>query len=190
MRFLATLVGIFALLIGASSSASAKGAPDEGARILMGVMKSADPQAAMQKIPQAKRDLVEAALRRDLTLEPVPASQQRVSATTSGCWYDYEYSQPTLYGMKVGSLWQELDWCGNGSSVTSYSTGSYGCTGQYGFSCTTKAVNWANVGWEVRQLGRFTYKISWATSTYCGQIRGGASGLHSTRWNNCNLYSS
>jgi len=53
--------------------------------------------------------------------------------------------------------------------------------GQYGFSCTADPVSFRDVGWEVRALGLYRFTIAWGSSTKCAQIRGGASGLYSTR---------
>ena len=80
-----------------------------------------------------------------------------------------------------------MNWCGNGSSITSYSRTNTGSTGVNGYH-DDGVRNWFpdNVGWEARYAVEWEFDGGGAYAYPCVQIRGGASGKYSTQAN-CNL---
>lgn len=74
----------------------------------------------------------------------------------SGCWYYYFYKEWYDLGfIHDGDSWMQLNWCGNGTSVTSWSQTNVGCAGHLGFSCVPGDKSELNVGWEVRSARYF-----------------------------------
>ena len=192
-RVLTTVLCLLALMAWSTQPAQAKGKPDRG-EIARRVLTSSDPVAAANALQGAERTAFQEALDKDLTVVPAESYTSAMTAeqaaaagvsnarlTAGGCWYNYQASYITGWGITIGRIWMQLNWCGNGSRVTSYNANPYGCMGQYGFSCTADPVSFRDVGWEVRALGLYRFTIAWGSSTKCAQIRGGASGLYSTR---------
>jgi hypothetical protein len=174
-------------------SAQATEKYDHADRLVLSVLTSANPMASAASIPAAERQAFQSSLDRNvrtiregghkarqMSLEQAKGAGLDASRASSGCWYDYESSGITVFGVSVGRIYMQLNWCGNGSQVTSYNARPYGCIGQNGFTCDEQSVLFRNVGYEVRALGRYRFTIAWASSTRCAQIRGGAGGLYST----------
>lgn len=109
-------------------------------------------------------------------------------AAASGCWSRYWYYAWGNFGIVMAHTWMTLNWCGNGSTITSYSLGSVGGSSQFpGLAYQgVVATGTLNVGWEVREYVEFRFTAGFLNTTPCQQIRGGASGLYSER-DNCNL---
>lgn len=99
-------------------------------------------------------------------------------AATSGCWYHYYYTNWTLWGMNTASSWMQLNWCGSGGRVTSYSVSNVGGAATvlaYNGNGTSKL----SVGWEARAVTTHNFSFWLGSITKCMQIRGGATGLYS-----------
>jgi hypothetical protein len=110
-------------------------------------------------------------------------------AAKSGCWYKYLYVSWSDLTINDGNTWYQLNWCGSGGKVTSYHASDVGCSGATGSVCHGVYNEWAdNVGWEVRYAIEWTFSnvLYWFSGQPCEQIRGGATGLNSTR-GTCNL---
>jgi hypothetical protein len=99
------------------------------------------------------------------------------AAAASRCWYNYHYSEATAFGIHVGSAWMQLNWCGNGSSVSNYGVDPYGAQGENGFSASASSPSIRSVGWEVRAVVVFSWSALELSTSNCGQLRGGATGL-------------
>ncbi len=82
----------------------------------------------------------------------------------------------------------QLNWCGDGSSVTSYWVSNIGGNGSGGFSYNGYSGPYMlDVGWEVRAAVQYNFSIGPVPANPCMQIRGGASGLYSVPYDTCNL---
>lgn len=171
-------------------AAAVSSASPNGAAVAQSVLRSANPTAAYNALSASAKKAYGQAER------PVSATVRvtNVKQTDSDpCWSAYVlYDWKAAAGNTVYTTWQGLDWCSNGSSITSWhvyvrggetSTPGWSYEGNNGQGSN-------NVGWEVRQYTeqKFTFGIGqygYSTSP-CTQIRGGATGLYSTQAS-CNL---
>lgn len=181
------LVALFAVV----GQGNAYAADDPGTEVLRSVVTAKSPAEAWQRLTPQERRLAHAAVAKNLkvTRDNVKSggSPSLSPMVVSGCWYDYEYSNITLFGISIGSIWMQLNWCGRNGSITSYSVDPYGCSGKNGFSCSASSPSIRNVGWEVRAAVSYAFTtFQGLSSSVCGQIRGGATGLYSTRMS-CDL---
>jgi hypothetical protein len=81
----------------------------------------------------------------------------------------------------------QLNWCSNGRTITSWSMPIADGAGDHGNAYHgVNSRNALNVGWEVRQYAKFDFSYGPIHAYPCMQIRGGATGLYSTR-KDCNL---
>lgn len=189
-----------ALMLGFASSASAA-PPWTGEQILREIVTSNHPERVKSRLNAAERTLAQKAFEEHLVVTKAHTSDrralskaqaQRMGLDTSayasgGCWYDYEYSNLTLFGVRAGAMWMRLNWCGSGGRITSYYASNVGGAGYNGVSYDGyNGVYYRNAGWEVRAAASYKYSLGWASTSRCGQIRGGATGLYSTRLT-CNL---
>lgn len=109
------------------------------------------------------------------------------TSSTSGCWYEYIYQEWYDYGFHSGNTWMQLNWCGSGGSITSWSTSNVGGQGLGGVSYDgVVGKGHLNVGWEVRVYREFKFDLYGFVANPCMQIRGGATGLYSYQ-QSCNL---
>lgn len=178
----------------ASPSASAEA-------ITASVMNSSNPHAAFTALSAADRATFLAAFAHQRSVTVVnkggaytPTSAERAAMTTSaapaaltalaarqasGCWYRYWFK--SWYDMWIhdGDSWLQLNWCGSGGSITSWSQSNYGCAGHHGASCSVQGRADLNVGWEVRSTRYYKANFFGFSNTICMQIRGGATGLYS-----------
>lgn len=110
------------------------------------------------------------------------------TATGGACWSTWQrWGQRSSHGNTLYTWWQGLRWCARAGQITSstvFDRGGETSTPGWSFTGHGGQGSW-NLGWEVRQYTqeKFTFGIGWFsyTSTKCGQIRGGASGLFSRR---------
>ena len=100
-------------------------------------------------------------------------------ASPSGCWYHYWFKSWSDLGIHDGDSWMQLNWCGVGGRITSWSQTNVGCAGHNGAGCSVSYRADLNVGWETRSSRYFNAKFLWFSNTFCMQIRGGATGLYS-----------
>lgn len=106
----------------------------------------------------------------------------------TACWTSWKrWGAQAAAGNTLYTWWQGLDWCGNGTSITSYSRYDRGGeTSTPGWTYIGPAgATYNNVGWEIRSRTQETFQFSVIgypiqTPTECGQIRGGAGGLTSS----------
>ena len=110
-----------------------------------------------------------------------------VPMAASGCWYQYVFTSWYDLEIHTGDTWMQLNWCSNGSSVTSYYSSNMGGAGFNGVSYDGIIGQYSNnLGWEVRYAVGYKFHIGPAVANPCMQIRGGATGLYSYQ-SNCNL---
>lgn len=120
---------------------------------------------------------------------PVGNAQHVLAATAaSTCWGEYvKYDWKNALGQTMYWASQSLEWCGNGATVTSKSLvgRGLGATGLGWSTVGDDRKGSINVGWEVRQYTQEKFHFSEGPYNYdrdvCVQIRGGASGLWSSR---------
>lgn len=205
-----TALGAVVLLAGFADPASA--GTRSPAEITSSVFGSADPQAAYRHLAPTERAAFEyglahqtpevlatsggryvptAAERSAMTRVPAVDAQAvasalkvDVAATASGCWYRYYYKGWKDFAIEDGETWMQLNWCGSGGRITSYSQSNYGCAGHYGFTCSTGGSASLNVGWEIRSTRYFKANFFGYNNTLCMQVRGGATGLYSQKSSN------
>lgn len=116
------------LVIGASltlPSAVAAGEPSAD-RLIRDLGAAPDAHAAFDSLSPAQQqqvlaDLKVAKLVTDTpSPSPVSASGGSFSVTAGGCWtVTWGRSAYNVYGIELFSLKQRIDWCGNGSTITS-----------------------------------------------------------------------
>jgi hypothetical protein len=117
---------------------------------------------------------------------------QAAAATT--CWSFWKkWSQKSSAGNTLYTYWMGLNWCGSGGSITSSSVFDRGGeTATPGWRYLGHGGSGSrNMGWEVRKYVQENFALGTAgwdviSASRCGQIRGGASGLYSTR-QDCDL---
>ncbi len=194
-------------LVATGSMATAAPAGSESAAtlaaekaVLQKVVTSSNPQSAAQSLSSHDRALLDLATQHQTGVTtvtgssaPAAAVQTQVNgmavtaAAAGGCWWVHTDTEWYDLGINDGETWMTLNWCGNGSTITSYSVSNYGGRGKGGQSYDgVVATPSLNVGWEVRQAVEFNFDYFGSHAYPCNQIRGGASGLYSTR-TTCNL---
>jgi hypothetical protein len=161
------------------------------------VTEAPNPTEAYQALSETERQTLEQATRpvRMVTLETrgkMP-TQANVEAA-AGCWRAVaRFAWKAAAGNTLYTAWQGLHWCSRNSRITSYYVFDRGGeTATPGWSYDGPGGQAANnVGWEVRQYTQEKFKFSLGpinfTNTRCIQVRGGATGLYSSR-ESCNLY--
>ena len=202
MRPLALFVAMVTLAISfpasahAAQSGSKKGSDPVDATAVLGILQSADPAAGFAALSPAQHKEAARLIEDNLVvseevssiasltgLEASAAGQQTstaslATAAATQCWSHYYYATWTLWSLHVANSWMQLNWCGSGGRITSYSVTNVGgaATGlRYdGHSQATR-----NVDWEVRGLTTHTFSLWLPSVTKCMQIRGGATGLYS-----------
>lgn len=205
MRRIVAFLGLSAaLMVGATATASAATASTTSTAnvsasgqnftaertALEHVLESSHPNAAYQALPASEKALVQQALTHQQVATVVSrtgrlsAAQQlavgQVTPAASGCWYHYQYSVWSDLGIAEAHTWMQLNWCGNGSKITSWSVTDVGAQGLDGFSYDGIIGRWSNnVGWEIRYAIEFKFNIGPVIGEPCMQIRGGDSGLFS-----------
>jgi hypothetical protein len=121
-----------------------------------------------------------------------PAGPLAVTPNGNGCWYWYWYRTWSDLGYTEGDTWMQLNWCGSGGRITSHSLSNYGGKSDDIFFTYEGVAGTGgfNAGWEYRQYVEFKFYYGigplHGTANPCMQIRGGATGLQSTR-TTCNL---
>lgn len=192
-------LGIINALPASASSSTVQISQDspDPLTVAKAVTSSADPQAAIRNLGPKEKVAFQQAVDQYATvtidatrtgrLTPAQAAQagastsSAVAAASGGCWYNYQHAKETLIYVTIGTVWMQLNWCGNGTKVTSYNVNPYGCAGTNGFSCSELPAQFRNLSWEVRALGRYPFStFQGISATQCAQIRGGASGLTSS----------
>lgn len=128
-----------------------------------------------------------------LKVTPELLRQARVTEAQAagGCWYVYKFRRWTGYGITIGESWTQLNWCSNGSAVTSY---YHSNTGGRSLGAMYQGYNgpwwmWASSAHrEIRMAVSFEYNISQQTAfAGCMQLRGTYNGLYFDMGNTCNL---
>lgn len=110
-----------------------------------------------------------------------------IPMATAGCWYHYEFKSWYDFGIHTGDTWMQLNWCSNGSTITSYYPSNLGGSGDSGVSYDGITGYYQNnLGWEVRYAVGYRFHIGLAVANPCMQIRGGATGFYSYL-SSCNL---
>lgn len=148
------------------SAAAGSTAASGGAAIAQHVLNSANPAAAYNALSDsAKRAF-------GLAERPVSAvvNIQDIRQTdVDPCWSAYvSYDWKAAAGNTVYTTWQGLNWCSNGSSITSYSVFTRGgetSTPGWSYNGNGGQGSW-NVGWEVRQYTQ--EKFTFGLGTYFG----------------------
>lgn len=187
----------FAAISGSASAAPppVQSAPRYGLQLAEKVASSTNPDAAYNALSAGQKTALNAATR------PVKAVLVASSGTlpsgahqaAAGCYGAYgRFDWRAAAGNTVYTTWQGLHWCSNGSSVTSFyvfDRGGETSTPGWSYQGNGGAGSW-NVSWEVRQYTqqKFTFGIGayGYSTTPCTQVRGGATGLYSSRAS-CNL---
>lgn len=129
---------------------------------------------------------------KQLTAQPVPAALAddmtiNVLATAAGgCWYRYHYRSVYDMFIHTGNVWMQLNWCSDGSRVTSSYVSNAGGQGLKGFNYAGSTKYYLNVSWEVRAAVVFRFTLGFVAGNPCSQVRGGASGMASVR-STCDL---
>lgn len=185
VRRLTTIAGVVLLFLAGPGMTTAKASESDAEHLFRSVIASTDPAGAYAELTPKQKTVLQNGLRASIEVVP-DASRVSTGSTTAlvaagGCWSDYEHSNVKGFGITIGEIWTQLNWCGNGTSVTSYNISPKGCIGKLGFSCSSGSAQFRNLGWEVRSIVPYTFKLKDLSSSVCGQIRGGASGLYSTR---------
>lgn len=176
------------LATGASGAAAAP-SPAQGLQLAAGVASAASPAAAYKALTPAQHAVMDAAVMPvKVELARTGLQPSAIRLAQSGCWDAYaRYNYKAAAGNTVYTAWQGLTWCGSGGRITSYHVFDRGGeTSTPGWSYTGHGGSGSrNVGWEVRQYTqeKFTFGIGQYgfTQTRCLQVRGGATGLYSTR---------
>lgn len=113
-------------LAAAGPSAVTAGTPSVD-RVIAGVAASSAPAAAFASLPpQQQRLILDRVSVASLVTEAgrptavAPPASQGVTAAAGGCWtVTWGRSAYNIYGAEIWSLKQRIDWCGNGSTITS-----------------------------------------------------------------------
>jgi hypothetical protein len=121
--WVALVLVLGAILALPSAVAAGEPSPD---RPLRDLAAASDPLAAFDALSPAQQQQVLADLEvvKLVTDKPSPspvtASRSGFSVTSSGCWtVTWGRSAYNIYGVELFSLKQRIDWCGNGSTITS-----------------------------------------------------------------------
>jgi hypothetical protein len=198
---------VFAMLItaGVASAYASAATVRSPAAVTAAVFGSSNPQAAFQSLNVADQKVFTAAFSNQTSVLAVsrggaytPTAVERAAmitgdapaglstpggvskaAVASGCWYRYWQNNYYDLGIHDGSSWMQLNWCGSGGRITSWSQSNYGCTGYDGASCSVGSSENQNVGWEDRSVRNFTAHLGWFSNGLCQEIRGGATGQYS-----------
>jgi hypothetical protein len=205
-----------AALVLAVPSVATAASPQRSAReITASVMNSSDPQTALRALSTTDRAAFVYAFRHQTSTTVVdrggrytPTKAQRAAmhqtaapssvkalagtsavAAASGCWYHYYQKSWSDLGIHDGDSWMQLNWCGSGGKITSWRQSNVGCAGHHGASCSVGSKAERNVGWEIRSTRYFNANFFGFSNTFCQQIRGGATGLYSTRSSNSGVCS-
>jgi hypothetical protein len=114
------LGGVLAL---PSAVAAGEPSPD---RMIRDLAAASDPRAAFESLSpsQQRQVLADLQVAKFVTDQPSPSpvapSGEGFSVTASGCWtVTWGRSAYNIYGVELFSLKQKIDWCGNGSTITS-----------------------------------------------------------------------
>jgi hypothetical protein len=177
-----------ALLITIIGAPHASAAQHQESSQLRNILRSSDPATAIAKLSPAAQAALKAEFASLTPGTPVvvggAVAQVAAASTaaTSGCWYKYLYQPFYNAGVHEADLWMQLHWCGNGTSITSYSISNTGGTAYNGFSYDG-VINhgYRNMGWEVRAYTQYKLHLGPLSFYPCLQIRGGASGLYSIK---------
>ena len=185
---------VFAAL--ATSAQAAPAAPPAGniaavSAVVAKVHGAANPQAAFDALSPSEQALYADSLTH-LTATTIASGGGSLPATGAaargGCWYHYQFDSWSDLWIHDGDTWMQLNWCSNGSSITSYHISNTGGRGANGV--TYKGVQghgYLNAGWEVRAYVEFHFNFFGRLDAYpCMQIRGGRTGLFSQS-RTCNL---
>jgi hypothetical protein len=104
-----------------------------------------------------------------------------------GCWFHYQQYTWSDLTYSEGQTWFQLNWCSDGSNVSSYYPSNIGGRGLGGVSYDGVVGQYDNnVGWEARYAIAFHFDFFGVGATPCMQIRGGKTGLWSAQ-QDCNL---
>ncbi len=91
---------------------------------------------------------------------PVKNSGDMVAA--AGCWYvTWSRWYNNIFGMRLVTYYQRMDWCGSSGRITSWSRNRYG---------TASAPGWAfkgNIGSQVTGGNGSSYVRSWTQGHFC-----------------------
>lgn len=178
--------------------------------VVHGVLLSADPEAALAELSTEELAIFVESLQNQDTVETVtggtyePSARERALmhqgapadaamademtlAAASGCWYKYWFLSWYDLGVHTGDTWMQLNWCGSGGNISSWSVTNVGGRGDNGNSYNgVSSKGSRNVGWEIRAFRGFDFDYFGWHAYPCMQIRGGATGLYSTR-KSCDL---
>lgn len=110
-----------------------------------------------------------------------PKKLDDMAMAASGCWYYYYERRWTDFNIHTGTSWMQLNWCGSGGNITSWSQSNVGCAGFNGASCEKGSKAEQNVGWEIRSTRFYNASFFGYSNSFCMQVRGGATGLYSKR---------
>jgi len=117
------------------------------------------------------------------------AAKPAFAATSSGgaCWSAYAYDTWSDLTVAEGNTWFTLNWCSDGTRVTTYDYRNVGGQGLNTWQYTGIAGNFeTNVGWEAREAIEYRFSFEGKNFFVCEQLRGGATGLYSHQ-QSCNL---
>ncbi|KOU36204.1 hypothetical protein ADK54_34740 [Streptomyces sp. WM6378] len=104
-----------------------------------------------------------------------------------GCWTAFAYDTWSDFTIAEGNTWFNLNWCSDGSRITTYDYRNVGAQGLLGFQYTGIAGNFEyNAGWEAREAIEYRFSFEGKRFYVCEQLRGGVTGLYSHR-QDCNL---
>ncbi|WP_369387920.1 hypothetical protein AB5J72_10150 [Streptomyces sp. CG1] len=122
-------------------------------------------------------------------VRPARAAKPAFAAIRSGggCWTAFAYDKWSDFTIAEGITWFNLNWCSDGSTVTTYDYRNVGAQGLLGFQFTGIAGNFEyNAGREAREAIEYRFSFEGKRFFVCEQLRGGATGLYSHR-QDCNL---
>jgi len=105
-----------------------------------------------------------------------------------GCWSAYAYDTWSNLTVKEGNTWFTLNWCSDGTRVTTFDYRNVGAQGLNTFQFTGIENNIEhNFDWEAREAIEYRFSFEGKRFYVCSQLRGGATGLYSHR-QDCNIW--
>jgi hypothetical protein len=124
LRGLAAALGAIALLMAMAAPASANGPSPDAATIVARLAANKDPDAAFLKLSAGDRQAVIEYLTVAYVTggSPGPASADPGMMTTAagGCWtWTWNRQGRNLFGQVIWQFNQRMNWCSNGSTLTS-----------------------------------------------------------------------
>lgn len=140
-------------LAGASTApALAAGSAAEAAATQASAAKLQAASSGMEIIEQGRADSAGSA----------GAQSTSETAARAGCWYvTWSRWYNNIFGMRLVTYYQRMDWCGSGGKITSWSRNRYGTASMPGWSFK------GNIGSQVTGGRGSSYVRSWTQGHFC-----------------------